>query len=162
MKFIAQAHMRSHPDFRVTAKMHPVDFELGADGGLEFVLGAIAAHSEAIPLTITIPFLRRGAGVQAVGSIGPFGLRLGPVEGSVRTAKFRLGGTLGKEGMNCRMEGDVGCETECDIKGTVPGKTGRISLEMGDGDDPHRPYDHAGEHGVEQSEESEEFPKRRD
>jgi hypothetical protein len=134
--------MQSHPDFRIMTKMHPLDFDFGAEGGLEFMLGSIIARADPIPVTLTIPFLRRRR--QAIGSIGPFGVRLEPVKGTVRTDKFRVGGTLGKEGLGCRMEGDMACETECDVTGTIPGKTGRISFEMGDdrGRDPHHHHRH--------------------
>ena len=136
MRFKSHAVMQGTPELKLRVRSAPISFEVGAEGALKLVIGPITAHVDAVPVTLTIPFLRRGGKPQTIGSIGPFGVHVKPVDAEVRPVEARLAGILGKDGMECDLEGKVGCRTELDVVGTIPGKVAKASLEMVDDEEP--------------------------
>ena len=132
MRFKSHAVMQGSPELKLRCHSAPIAFEVGTEGSVKVFLGPVTAQVEEVPLTLTIPFLRRAGGVQTIGSIGPVAFRLTPVDAEVRPADLRVAGVVGKDGMDCSLEGKVGCKTELDVDGTIPGKVAKASIEMVD------------------------------
>lgn len=121
--------MEGSPEFKLQAKLKPTAFEAGGEGSLKVVTGPITARVEEIPISLTIPFLRRGGGVVMVASIGVFGVRLDPIEAKLQAFGVRFDGVLGKDGMEGSLEGTVACRMELDLAGTLPGRVAEAAIE---------------------------------
>lgn len=135
MKFKAHALMQGHPEFQVRAKSNPIGFELDAEGSLKLQIGSLTAKIDEIPVTLRIPFLRRGGGMLTVGSIGAFGVHIQPIEAELRPFGVRIGGVLGKDGLECECEGNIGCKTSLDVDGVIPGKVTRVAFDVGEAEE---------------------------
>lgn len=136
MRFKWHAVMQGTPEFKLRVKSAPIAFDVGAEGALKLVIGPITVRVDEVPVTMTIPFLRRGGGLRTIASIGPFVVHVKPVDAEVRPVEARVSGILGKDGMECDLDGKVGCRTELDVAGTVPGKVAKASIEMVDEEEP--------------------------
>ncbi len=130
MKVKAHAVMQGSPELKLQAKCNPIGFEVTADGSLKLQTGPIAAEIGEIPITLRIPFLRRAGGVRIVGSIGAFGVRVQPIDAELRPISLRIGGTLGKDGLACDLEGRIGCKTEVDLDASIPAKVTRVAFDV--------------------------------
>jgi hypothetical protein len=127
--------MEGSPKFRVLARSSPIGFEASADGSVKGLAGPFVARVDEIPLALRIPFLRRRRGLETVGSIGAFRVRVERFEVEAQAFGVRVGGILAKEGMRCTMAGTVACKTEIDMTGTIPGKVAKVAIQLADEDD---------------------------
>ena len=132
MRFKSHAVMQGSPEFKLQVTSSPFAFDVNAEGAVKLALGPISARIDEIPVTLTIPFLRRRGGAQTIGAIGPFRVRLDALDLEVRPFGVRIGGLVGKDGMTCSLEGKIGCRTEFDVDGTIPGKVAKASVELVD------------------------------
>lgn len=135
MKLKAHALMQGNPEFELKALCNPIGFEVAADGSLKLQTGPIAAEIGEIPITLRIPFLRRAGGVQIVGSIGAFSVRLLPIDAELRSISLKIGGTLGKDRLACNLEGRITCKTEVDLDASIPAKVTRVAFNVAE-DEP--------------------------
>ena len=129
MTFKTQLTIAAHPDLNLKAKMAPMAVELGAKGSLGISIGELEARCDAIPLYMTIPFLRRRRGRVLAGSIGPFGVRLKPVEAQVSSFNVGIHGIIGKDGMELDLRGVGACKAEIEASGKLPGKIIKAAIE---------------------------------
>jgi hypothetical protein len=113
-----QIDLAAHPELVARVRMQPFKFEVGSRGALEVSLGDVHLHFDEIPIRLRVPFLSRRV---LAGSVGPFGVRMEPVEGRIRCAEMVTEGVLGGEesGVDVRLDGacrataeivDDGCE----------------------------------------------------
>lgn len=129
MKFQSNAIIAGSPQFQLQVKSNPLAFAVDGEGSLKIATGPITAQVAEIPIAVTIPFLRRGGGVVAAVALGPFGVRLEPIEASVQAFGVRVGGVLGKDGMECNLNGTVTCKMELDVSGDIPLKVVKAGFE---------------------------------
>jgi len=125
----AQATANAKPDFKLSAKLAPVGFEVGTDGSFTVETGPIGARCEAFPITLTIPFLRRRRGRVVVAVLGPSGLRIEPFEAHVRAAAFDIKGVIGTDGLQGDLEGSGSCKLDVDATGNLPAKIVKAAIE---------------------------------
>jgi hypothetical protein len=104
----------AHPELAARVRMQPFQFEVAASGGFEIALGDVHLQFDEIPIRLRVPFLNRRV---LAGSIGPFGVRMKPVEVRVRIAEVVTRGVLGGEqsGLNLSLEG--ACRASVEICG---------------------------------------------
>ena len=100
---------------------------------MKLAVGPLTANVDEVPVTLTIPVLRRGGGVRTIATVGPFSVRVNAVEVEVRPVDARVSGVVGKEGLEGNLDGKIGCKTELDVEGTLPGKVAKASFEMVEG-----------------------------
>lgn len=129
MKFRTHGTVQGHPEFTLAMKSHPVDFDAGAEGSLKVATGPIDARIDAVTVTLVIPFLHRRS-ARVVGSIGPFGVHVEPFDVQVRDLGIHVAGVLGKEGMQCHVDGQMACHMELDLHGDVPGRITKAAIEL--------------------------------
>jgi hypothetical protein len=134
MKFKAHAVVKGEPELSLRCVGAPILFDVGAHGAVDVQLGPIKAQVERVPISLAIPFLNRGNGVQTIGAIGPFGVSVEAIHAKLTSVDAKLFGVLGKEGLECTLEGRVGCKTELDVVGHVPGRVAKASVEMMEGE----------------------------
>jgi hypothetical protein len=127
VKYSSHATISGSPKFEVGAHAEPVGIRCGAEGSLRSRVGPIHARIGRVPITLAVPFL---GGVQTVGAVGPFDLRLEPVDLSVEDLQLRCEGVVGADGLDVRLEGGVACEMHVDLKGTLPGRVAKAHLEF--------------------------------
>ena len=103
----------AHPELLARVRTKPFTFKVASSGGLEVLLGDVHLHFDEIPLHLRIPFLPRRV---LAGSIGPFGLRMRPVEARVRVAEFVTEGVMGgdESGLDVQLEG--ACRATVEIR----------------------------------------------
>jgi len=133
MRFKSNAVMQGSPELTLRARTGPVDFQVAADGSVKLAVGPLTARVDEVPVTLTIPFLRRGGGVRTIATVGPFSVRLNAVDVELRPVDARVSGVVGKDGLDGNLEGKIGCRTELDVEGTIPGKVAKASFEMVEG-----------------------------
>ncbi len=143
MRIRAHGIVHSHPEFSLAVKSQPFAVDAHAEGSLKLSAGPIAARIDAIPLTVVIPFLHRRT-AQIVGTIGPFNVHVEQFDAEVRAFGVHFAGVLGKEGMQCQIDGRVACRMEMDLDGEVPGRITRASIELVP--EEHREHPEGGEH----------------
>ncbi len=102
-----------HPELAASIRMQPLRFELASRGAVEVALGDVHLHFDEIPIHLRIPFLRRRV---LAGSVGPFGVRMKPLEARVRVAEAETRGVIGGEesGVDLRLEG--ACRATVEIR----------------------------------------------
>jgi hypothetical protein len=135
VKFNMNALMKSHPEIDFRAKLEPLSVDMGLEGGLSAVVGALSGAVGEIPIRMRIPFLRRGN--LTVASVGGFEAKLNPFGVDIRRAHLNGQVVLGRDG-GIKGEGRcaVRCETEMNAKGNFVGKAGNIRLNFeGDEDE---------------------------
>lgn len=135
MKFESHAIVEGCPEFKLNMHSDPLAFDIHGEAGFRFKSEPITAQVSAIPIKLTIPFLRRHCGVVTVASISPFGIRIDPIEAEVQAFGVKLHGMLGKEGMNCRLDGTVACKMAIDFDAKMPGRVTKAAIELAAGDD---------------------------
>lgn len=126
-----KSHLRldMHPDMRVHAHVHAVDFAVRAEATLGFSTGPIHAKIGVVPLRMTIPFLRRRGPVLA-GSLGPVDITLRPVEVHAHVRAARIEGRLGgDEGIRADLHGVGTCHTDVIVDAETPVKSIRATVE---------------------------------
>lgn len=129
MAISAHVTMAGNPEFELRVRSGPLAFEVEGDGTIDARTSEIRAGIEEIPVSVRIPFLRRHHGRVVVASIGPFGIKLEPFEAQLRAVGARIAGVAGPEGIDCGIEGKVGCRMEIDITGKLPGKVVKAAIE---------------------------------
>ena len=120
MKINADVTVAGSPQFNVNAKSGPLALEMAGECSFSVITEEIIARIDRIPVLVTIPFLKRGGGVVAVGAIGPFRGRLEPVKASAQAFGVRFDGVLGKDGINCDIAGSASCKGDVHIDATIP------------------------------------------
>ncbi len=129
MKFNTQAVIRGNPQFTLRAKPGPFKVEADAQGSLKIACGSIDARLGRVPIAIRIPFLKRPRSVQ-VASVGPCDLRIQPMEVNIHALAVHVAGVLAKDGMACEVTGNIACDLEVDLSGSVPGRITKAAIEM--------------------------------
>jgi hypothetical protein len=119
----------AHPDLNLKVKAAPMSVDLGGHGALAISIGELEAHCDAIPLSVTIPFLRRRGGRVIAGAVGPFGVRLKPVEAQVRAFDVGVHGMVGKDGIDLDLRGVGACKAEIEASGKLPAKVIKAAVE---------------------------------
>jgi hypothetical protein len=130
--FKSKVAIAAHPDARLLAHCDPMSFEVGGECSLSVTTGRIEAHFSEVPITMRIPFLRRGGGRVVAASIGPFGVRLDPIEAHVRAADVSVRGVVGTEGLKCVLQTIGACKAEFDISGKLPAMIFKTTVEGAD------------------------------
>jgi hypothetical protein len=132
VKYSSHATIQGAPEFEVRARTDPIGIRGGVEGAARARVGPIHARVGQVPITLAIPFL---GGVQTIGAVGPFDVRLEPVDLEVERFELRCDCVLGPEGLTVGLEGGIGCKMEVDVTGTLPGRFARASLEFADEDE---------------------------
>jgi hypothetical protein len=122
MAISARFTIAGSPEFHLRAKTGPIAFELEGEGAVELRTGAIRAEIGEIPISMRVPFLKRHHGRVLVASVGPFGIKLEPLELQLRALGAQIAGVVGPEGLDCALEGKVSCKMEVDVTGKIPRK----------------------------------------
>ena len=93
-----------HPELAANIRMQPLRFEIASRGAAEVALGDVHLHFDEIPLHLRIPFLRRRV---LAGSVGPFGVRMRPLEARIVALDAETRGVIGADeaGVDMRLEG---------------------------------------------------------
>jgi len=101
---VKKIEISGHPELKAQVSLKPLQFEVAGGGGFELSVGDVHVHIEAIPLHLRVPFLHRRV---LAGSIGPFGVRMKPVEARVRAVEMVSRGVIGGEeaGLDVRVHG---------------------------------------------------------
>lgn len=120
MKLHSHLKMTDAPEFWLRAKSRPLDFDVNAEGAFKVATGPISAQVDVIPVSVVVPFLRRNGGVVAAGLIGPFRVKIDPVQAGLEGLRVRVSGALGKEGLECELDGRIGCEMDVDVVTDLP------------------------------------------
>jgi len=101
-----------HPKLAARVRMKPFQFEVASRGAFEVSLGNVHLHFDEIPIHLRIPFLSRRV---LAGSIGPFGVRMKPVEARVRAAEMVTHGILGGKESGVDLNLDGACRASVEI-----------------------------------------------
>ena len=101
-----------HPELAGRVRTKPFTFEIASRGGFELSLGDVHLRFDEIPLYLQIPFLSRRV---LAGSIGPFGVRMKPVEARVAVADFMTRGVIGGEESGLDLQLDGACRASVEI-----------------------------------------------
>ena len=129
MKFSTHANIKGNPKFTLSAKPGPFKVEADASASLKIASGQIDARLSRVPVAVRIPFLQRPRSVQ-IGSVGPFTLRIRPVEIDINPIAVHVGGVIAKDGMACEVRGNVECDMELDLTGSIPGRITKAAVEL--------------------------------
>jgi hypothetical protein len=132
VKIKAHAVMAGDPEVELRGKVKPIAFDCSAEGRLKFATGIIAAEIGELPVRLRIPFLRRPAALVVVGSLGPFDIRIHPLEAELGPVTVHASGVAGKEGVEGEVTGKVCCKTTFDVDGVIPGKVTRVAFDVGE------------------------------
>lgn len=102
-----------HPKLAARVRMKPFQFEVASRGAFELSVGDVHLHFDEIPIHLRIPFLRRRV---LAGSVGPFGVRMKPLEARVRVAEVVTHGVLGGKESGLDLNLDGACRAAIDIR----------------------------------------------
>jgi hypothetical protein len=127
MKYSSHATISGAPKFEIRAHAEPIGIRCGAEGAARARIGPISARVGRVPISVAVPFL---GGVQTVGAVGPFDLRLEPIDLAVEELELRCEGLLGAEGLDVALDGGIACEMRVDLDGTLPGRVAKAQLEF--------------------------------
>lgn len=120
MKVEAHAELHGSPEAKFKTRSGPLGVKLEGSGSLEVKTEDVTGHVGQIPVWVTIPFLKRNGGVVAVGAIGPFGVRLDPMQATINAFGVCLNGVLGPEGLSCEMEAVGSGKIHVDVEANMP------------------------------------------
>ena len=101
-----------HPELLSRVRTKPFTFEVSSRGGLEVSLGDVHLHFDEIPVRLRVPFLSRRV---LAGSIGPFGVRMKPVQARVGIAEFVTRGVMGGDESGFDFQLDGACRASIEI-----------------------------------------------
>ena len=127
MKFSSHATVQGSPTFDAHVRAEPVGVRCAAEGSAKAAIGPIHAHVTRVPVWVRIPFLSRA---RQVAAVGPFDLRLDPVDVGIESFDLRCEGVLGPDGLTVGLEGGIGCKLEIDVTGNLPGRVAKVGLEL--------------------------------
>lgn len=127
MKFSSHATIEGKPTFDVKVRAEPIGFKCGATGSLRAQVGPVRARVRRVPIALAVPFL---GGLQQVGAVGPFDLRLDPLDVAIESFELQCDGVLGPEGLTAGLEGGIGCRMEVDVHGKLPGRIAKVGFEL--------------------------------
>jgi hypothetical protein len=102
-----------HPKLEARVRMEPFQFEVASRGAFEVSVGSVHLQVDEIPIHLRIPFLCRRV---LAGSIGPFGVRLKPVEARLRAAEVVTHGVLGGKESGLDFNLDGACRASVEIR----------------------------------------------
>jgi hypothetical protein len=93
-----------HPEFAARVRMKPLQFEVAERGAFEVSVGDVQLHFDEIPIHLRVPFM---SGRVLAGSVGPFGVRMRPVEAHIRAVEVVSRGVIGGEesGIDLNLDG---------------------------------------------------------
>ncbi|MCP5072695.1 MAG: hypothetical protein GY947_05280 [Rhodobacteraceae bacterium] len=118
--------IQGNPEIKLKSGTTPIAFDMAVDGGLTIHVGEIAGSIEPVRIYMRIPFMR--CGEVEVGSFGPFGVRLQPIEATVKAFGVQLEGNIGKDGINCEMDGQMSCKMDIDLQAKIPASMAKAAL----------------------------------
>ena len=101
-----------HPKLAARVRMKPFQFEVASRGAFEVSVGDVHLHFDEIPIHLRVPFLSRRV---LAGSIGPFGVRMKPVEARIRAAEVVTHGVLGGKESGLDLNLDGACRASVEI-----------------------------------------------
>ncbi|MGZ3273624.1 MAG: hypothetical protein ACXU82_00030 [Caulobacteraceae bacterium] len=101
-----------HPELAARVRMKAFPFEVAGSGAVDLALGEVSLRFTAIPVRLRIPFLHRRV---LAGSVGPFGVRMSPVEARVAVVEAVTRGLLGDEDSGVDLRLDGACRAELDV-----------------------------------------------
>ena len=127
MRYSSHATIEGAPRFDVRAQAEPIAITCGLEGAVRAGIGPIRARVGPVPVMVEIPFLGR---VRRVAAVGPFDIRLDPVDVAIEQIELRCAGALGTEGLTVGLEGGIACKMEVDLIGKLPGRVARARLEF--------------------------------
>ena len=128
MNFKALGKMRSHPSVTARVRMEPVQFATSAKGTCECRVGRISVHVGDVGIRLAIPFLPPRRKLPLVASIGGFHFRVKPFDLRLDGIGLEIAGSV--QGLAGEGEARMDCETEMEVKGKLPVKVGRISVDL--------------------------------
>ncbi|MCP4711486.1 MAG: hypothetical protein GY869_22945 [Planctomycetes bacterium] len=126
--------MKSNPDFKLNARLESVGFKTSVQGSGEATIDSVSLNVGEIPIRVAIPFLKPRGKYPILTSIGPFDVKISPIELKLKAAKVELDGVLGTKGIAAKMEGKVNCETDLKLAGCAAGKVGNFLVKFEDED----------------------------
>jgi hypothetical protein len=129
VKFSTHAVIKGNPQFTLSAKPGPFKVEADAQASLKIATGEIDARLSRVPIAMRIPFLARPRSIQ-IGSVGPLRLRIRPIEVDINPVAVRVAGVIAKDGMACEVRGNVACDMEMDLTGSIPGRITKAAVEL--------------------------------
>lgn len=129
MKFKTQTVIIGNPQFTLRAKPGPLNVEARAEGGVTVACHGLDARVGRVPVTMRIPFLKHVRSVQ-ISAVGPFVVRIRPMEMEFRLHDVQVAAVLAKDGMDCEVTGNVACDLHVDLSGEIPGRLAKASIEM--------------------------------
>ncbi len=101
-----------HPELAARMRMRPFQFEITGGGAVELALGDVHLSFDEIPIHLRVPFLRHRV---LAGSIGPFGVRMKPVEARIRAAEVVTRGVIGGDDAGVDLFVEGGCKATIEI-----------------------------------------------
>ena len=101
-----------HPELAARVRMQTFPFEVAGSGAMDLALGEVSLRFSEIPVRLRIPFLRRRV---LAGSVGPFGVRMSPVEARVAVVEAVARGVFGGEDSGVDLRLDGACRAELDV-----------------------------------------------
>lgn len=102
-----------HPKLAARVRMKPFQFEIASRGAFEVCVGDVHLRFDEIPIHLRVPFLSRRV---LAGSIGPFGVRMKPVEARLQVAEMATHGVLGGKESGLDLNLDGACRASVDIR----------------------------------------------
>jgi hypothetical protein len=129
VKFSTHAVVKGNPTFTLSARPGPFKAEADAQGSLKIGCGRIDARVSRVPISMRSPFLQRRTSVQ-IGSVGPCSVRIQPMEVEISALALHVGAVLAKDGMPCEVRGDLACDLEVDLTGSIPGRITKAAVEL--------------------------------
>jgi hypothetical protein len=102
-----------HPELAARVRMQPFPFEIAGSGAVDVALGEVSLRFSEIPVRLRIPFLRRRV---LAGSVGPFGVRMSPVEARLAVVEAVTRGVFGGEDSEVDLRLDGACRAAVDIR----------------------------------------------
>lgn len=105
--------VEGHPKLAARVRMKPFQFEVASRGAFELSVGDVHLHFDEIPIHLRIPFLHRRV---LAGSVGPFGVRMKPLEARVRAAEVVTHGVLGGKESGLDLNLDGACRASIEVR----------------------------------------------
>jgi hypothetical protein len=140
MKFKAHGGMKSSPGLSMTNTVDPIAVKSAIQGSVTAEVGAIGIGLSEVPVRLRVPFLKRKAHLQVIGTVGGMHIKIDPFSLSIKEMSLNIGGLLGdRDGITLTTEAHVDCSTEMHAEGTASGEIGIGSIKLGDEDELHAP-----------------------
>lgn len=103
-----------HPELAARVRMKAFPFEVAGSGAVDLALGEVRLRFSEIPVRLRIPFLHRRV---LAGSVGPFGVKMSPVEARVAVVEAVARGVCGGEDSGVDLRLDGACRAAVEVWG---------------------------------------------